>query len=351
MRFGALFLAVLLAAVLWGAFWHREAGHAEDGIREGGARLAALGFLFEEDDIEILGFPYRLQAVITSPRLSDGNSRPGMTLRADRIDLVTHPWTPGHYVVKGEQLRLGFSKLVLRAPEIRASHVETGAGRQIDIDFGPVSIDFPATDGVALRAARMQIHLRLPDREAMDGSDGDGLYGPERAEISIKLTRLGLGPFTSSAPAPEIASLAMRAELHGSLPLPLDADSLAAWRDAGGTLDLGMIEADWDRWHIAASGSLALDDELRPLGAMTLRTDAGPALLDWFADRGLIRREALGPARILLARLSEDAQEATIELPLMLQDGEIMLAALSLAELVPLLKPRGASREGSRAPR
>lgn len=337
MRFGLLLIGLILGAVLWGAFWFELADRAEDGIETKFESIAKRGVATGYRNLQIEGFPYRIEMLMDDLRLADESGNPAMSLDIEKSVILTHPWTPGHYVLKAEQVSLKFSRMVVRAPVVRASLVDDDQGRRIDIDFGPVSIDFPATGGIALRAARLQLHLLLPDRENRD-PDADGLYGPERADLALQFSRLTLGPFTSSAPSPEIGSLELRAELHGAIPLPLSADSFALWRDNGGLIELRSLKAQWDRYLIEGDGSLSLDEILRPLGALTVRTNGGAALLGWLEDRDLIRRDSEAAARALVAAMTADAGDGPIEAPLAIQEGEILIGALPLSAVTPLLK-------------
>lgn len=215
--------------------------------------------------------------------------------------------------------------------------------------MGPARLDFPASRGKPLAASRLQVHLRFPERaagnnadSAMPAPDQETLFGPERADIALSVTNLALGRFAPGAPAPAISKLAIVTELHGHLPQPVSAQSLMAWRDAGGTLEVTSLDLNWGEVTLTAEGSLALDEDMRPLGALTLKAVNVLPLVRYLASLDLIDKDtapvlAEGIATITALGDTGTAQNP-LSLPLTIQGGQILLGPIPIATVGPVLQ-------------
>src|SRR3546814_16122804 len=56
-----------------------------------------------------------------------------------------------------------------------------------------------------------------------------------------------------------------RGGMYGKAP----EEMLRTWRESGGILDLSTIGLQWDGLKLEGNGSLAVDRQMRPLGAMS----------------------------------------------------------------------------------
>ena len=71
---------------------------------------------------------------------------------------------------------------------------------------------------------------------------------------------------------PRIASLEMDGALNGPVPVGRTlAEQAAAWRDGGGSLEVRHLALVWGPLDLTASATLALDDQLQPMGAGSAR--------------------------------------------------------------------------------
>lgn len=349
-RIRLLFIVLLLAALGYGAFWHFSARHLEKTANAEIALLEDKGFNVSAGKLQKGGFPYRLELYTNDVNVSAPRHALPWQGGADVINLFTHPWTPGHLVTQFKGFYLNVGDLSLTAPEGRASVlVNSDHGARLDADLGPVRLSFPAGGGSPLAASRMQIHLRFPgagsanNATSEDPAQGqDTLLGPERADIAVSIKNLALGRFAVGAPAPAISRLAFISELHGRLPQPVSAQSLITWRDNGGTLEIKELDLTWGTVRISAEGSLALDEEMRPLGALTLDVvDAGP-LIRYLASQGLIDKNAApflaeGIAAIT-TKGDDNAAHDALRLPLTIQNGQILLGPFPIATVGPVVK-------------
>lgn len=347
-RIRFLFIALLLAALGYGAFWHFSARHMKDTVKAELSRLEDKGFTIKTHALRKSGFPYKL--ALSTQDMTVIAPRHGLPWQAglEAITLFTHPWTPGHLVARLNTLSVIMGSLSLTAPDGRASILtDGGQNTRLDIDLGPVRLSFPASQDSPLAASRLQIHLRFPGETGNDNAAGAGmderetaLLGPERADIALSFKNLALGRFAPGAPAPAISQLVVISELHGQLPQPVSSQSLTAWRDAGGTLEIKSFILDWGTVQIDAEGSLTLDEDMRPLGAMTLKVVDAVPLVHYLAAQKLIDKTAVPflveSITAITTMESADTPHNALQLPLTIQNGQILLGPFPIAAVGPV---------------
>jgi hypothetical protein len=95
-------------------------------------------------------------------------------------------------------------------------------------------------------------------------------------DVTYELSGLRLPEIRDSPLGPAIERLSMRATLMGLLPPGPLHESVAYWRDEGGTLEIRGFGLAWGPLRADAVGTLALDREMRPLGALTGRSTPSP---------------------------------------------------------------------------
>ena len=99
------------------------------------------------------------------------------------------------------------------------------------------------------------------------------------------------------------------------------AEQAAAWRDGGGSLEIRHLALIWGPLDLTASATLALDDQLQPMGAGSARLVGYAETLDALAAHGAISRSAATAAKAVLSLLAhnpEDGSPPDVEVPLTL---------------------------------
>ena len=75
---------------------------------------------------------------------------------------------------------------------------------------------------------------------------------------------VAIGPLGSS-----IDQLDIGLTVKGAVPNGKLAEAAAAWRDAGGTIELDRLRLLWGGLGATATGTMALDHELQPIGGLS----------------------------------------------------------------------------------
>src|SRR3546814_2698962 len=93
-----------------------------------------------------------------------------------------------------------------------------------------------------------------------------------------------------------------RGGMYGKAP----EEMLRTWRESGGILDLSTIGLQWDGLKLEGNGSLAVDRQMRPLGAMSGQI--------YGAAHGIDALQALGRMTDKEAGAAKRSEEHTSEL-------------------------------------
>jgi len=136
---------------------------------------------------------------------------------------------------------------------------------------------------------------------------------------------------------PNISSLSTQGILTG--PFPPNGHittAAAAWRDGGGSLDITNLAMGWGPLGVTASATLALDDQLQPMGSGNGRFVGYAEALDRLAATGVLTKSAATAAKAVLSLIAEagaDDQPAAVDVPLTLQYRTISMRQVPLIRL------------------
>jgi hypothetical protein len=147
---------------------------------------------------------------------------------------------------------------------------------------------------------------------------------------------------------PTVENVVADLALNGPLPRAKDlgvkelVERTAAWRDAGGTLQVQRLILDWGALNLTGSATIALDDQLQPMGAGTVHITDPAAALDGLRQNGVLGDKEAFAAKALLALLVKpagDADKPAVDLPFTLQDRRLSISRYGVARLPRLPLP------------
>ncbi|WP_431282683.1 DUF2125 domain-containing protein [Humitalea sp. 24SJ18S-53] len=116
----------------------------------------------------------------------------------------------------------------------------------------------------------------------------------------------------------------------------------ATWRDAGGTFDLRSLTLQWGDVTLEGAATLALDDQLQPMGAGTLRLTGASEGLAALAEAGAVGARAAFTAQAMVAFMGRPGPEGgppQIDVPLTLENRTVAIARIPLARMPALVWP------------
>jgi len=112
-------------------------------------------------------------------------------------------------------------------------------------------------------------------------------------------------------------------------------EPLAAWRDAGGIMDIKKLLITWAPMEIKGDGTFTFDESMRPLSAFSATVTGYDKLLWILADVGAIKKKTAQIANFALGLLAQKdpSGEMEITVPVTAQNGKLSVGP---ADLMPL---------------
>jgi hypothetical protein len=109
-----------------------------------------------------------------------------------------------------------------------------------------------------------------------------------------------------------------------------------AWRDGGGSLEVTHLAMGWGPLGLSSSATLALDDQLQPMGSGSARIVGYGEALDRLAAGGLLTRSAATAAKAVLSLLAgtgDGGEPSEVDVPLTLQYRTLSMRQVPLVRL------------------
>jgi hypothetical protein len=327
---------IALYCVLWAAsaaLLHSEIDDWIDAQRAEGARIV-------HGEALLGGFPARV--VVTLPSwqatvpLADGEA----VWRTDRVQVWARPWRPFRFTVDlgGGHSVGGFQALIGATTWIALDRAElvpvlTAQGR-----LGAFTLD---VSGASLAPAAGAPASAMLDTLAAVVEPKTAADDEPAWNFVLKVAGLRLGEDVPTGPFDRgLRQLIVRADLIGPVRPGSLRESLEAWRQAGGTLNLRELTFDWPPLFVAGSATLALDERLQPMGAGTIKFRGFFETVDRMVEIELVRPSAASMARIalgLLSRTPEDGGPSELSIGVTIQDGKLSAGPVPLMD-VPVIE-------------
>ncbi len=201
-----------------------------------------------------------------------------------------------------------------------------GVSGRVSVGSSGTAIALTATTVTsgAVQALRVEARVTVPRLPATNHLDTDGT-------LALDVTGLTL-PGAIPTLGRVVDTVSARATLKGMIPSGPTPLALAHWRDDGGTLDLELQHLVWGPLQAVANGTLALDQNLQPVGALNATVIGPGALVDAVVASGAMRPNDGAFAKIALGMLSKPGANGTPEvtLPARMQNGNLYLGPARL---------------------
>ena len=282
MKLKTIFWTILALLGAYGGYWYYMAYHAEDFVGKRLKAMQAVGFHANYDSLDVSGFPYRLIVSLNNADIRFEHNGTQIRMTTPQFNMAVQPWNYKHVIVNAEDNALSISThalgevLAIQPALIRMS-MNTTDGRPFRMSLELKDVALPGNNN---RAERINLHI-LEGQNGDNGSQG-ALLEPALATIMLAIDGL-------SANGTGIMSKGQVTMVpRGSAMPKWTAEGLATWRDEGGTLDVtslsikGVNEGE----SLDAEGSLALDEMLRPMGALTVTSRGNGPVADMLPGQG-----------------------------------------------------------------
>jgi hypothetical protein len=332
----AIAVPLLLVAgdlVYWGVASDRLRAEYRDWL----AARAAEGWEVGSAPVSVGGWPSA--ATVTVPNL---------TLRHAGSDI------PGELRVSSAGVTLSVS--LLHPANLSLSltgrlHVQIGNAPDVILTAGKCLVSVPMVRMDPLPVELEARNLRLEPAQATWQLDVGRLdaqaevaIDPGAGEQSRPPARFALSSEAIALPSAikwplgsNISSLSLDGAVNGKLPGIRDITQWAvAWRDGGGSLEITRLTMGWGPLGLTSSATLALDEQLQPMGGGSGRLVGYAETLDRLAAAGVLTRSAATAAKAvlsLLAGTTDGDAPSSVDVPLTLQYRTLSMRQIPLVRL------------------
>lgn len=329
LRFATLAAVLVLVAAGYAALWLYFATMIADGIDRWADDRRAEGFRVSYGEPRITGFPLHFIATVEHPVI-EGPA--GAWLWSGPTIVSSAPvWdyrhvaarVPGKHMVSWRAER-GTRSLTIEAPLVQGEVDIAADGRVAagEVALGQIIVQQDTGEVLGVREARAELRRLPPEQPGAAGGADIGFKFDLRAATLPARYAGPLGPL--------IDSIELNGAVLGPLPAAPPRESLALWRDAGGTLEVTKLDLAWGTLVVSGDGTFALDPDLQPIGAMAATVRGHEELLAALTSR---MPSGLGNlVRITGALLGAGRPEGA-RISLSLQDGYLWLGPVKLAEV------------------
>lgn len=343
-RFRLLFSVLTFLILGYVAFWYWAAAEAEDTLKRFARERANVGERVDFDAIRRAGFPYRVELHLENLRIDSLTPFPWSAHAAEFI-VQTETWNPRHIIFKVPSGEVRFAKARARRGEpfpVRLERLSVSAvldaGGLAELTLSPERITWQGDGETLFEGGPLVLAVLLTEEENLTGEDPTSLLEPRLARLGLRADSLTLKSGVMARLGPEITELVGDISLRGQSWPRFTRESLADWRDRGGTLEVDRLEGDWSGLSVAASGSLTVDSALRPLGAVSADVGDIAVFIDRLAASNSLTRDQATAAKQFFAMMqAAGAAKEPIRLPLGFQDGMMSLGPVPIWPLEPLL--------------
>lgn len=324
--------------VLWSHLADQVAAQADAWIE--GQRRQGRGVSYESR--RLWGFPYRLSLTLTKATWDDPRQPLTPRLEAEEITAHLQLWQREHVIfdLPGRQNAVwntdGTERRVsLNAERFRASLVIDGAGNWLRVaaDLTKPRLQGPA-NGMARgewAADKLLLHARRAGNV------------PPSLDLAMQVEQAMMPEQAKKPFGRAVQSLRLTGNLRGGFYGNTTDDLLASWRDGGGVIDFSTIALTWGNMRLAGTGSLALDREFRPLGAMGGTMSGAINVIELLEANGLTTPQQASAAKTFLLAVKEQFNNNGLlirDIALTAQDGQLSLGENPLLSLPSVLPGR-----------
>jgi Uncharacterized protein conserved in bacteria (DUF2125) len=348
------------------AYWRIAAERLRTGYQAWVAEQVAQGWKVGSGPLSIGGWP--MDAALTVPNLTLRHAGPtipgdlnvasaGVTLSVSLLspaDLHLSLNGPVHVragdlpdvIVTGDEtavtvpLQSGSSQ----PGSSQSGALQSGPLQSGSSQSGPLSVALHA-NGLRLEAATGAWHVTIGLLNAQAEIAAQPQTNQSKPDQSQPAARFSLSSEAIALPAgikwplgTNISSLSAEGTLNGRLP-PDTGDIThwaEAWRDGGGSLEITHLAMGWGPLGLTSSATLALDDQLQPMGSGNGRIVGYAETLDRLAASGVLTKSAATAAKAILSLMagtSDADQPSSVDVPLTLQYRTLSMRQVPLVRL------------------
>jgi hypothetical protein len=323
--------ALLVLGAGYTGYWFLVARRIEAGFIDWAVSQRAAKIDLSWQRMHVSGYPVVFRVDLGSAALRDGAITPSPELHIPVLCGTARPWDFGDWrLAAPEGFTADFAaagayapvKLIAQTAEGVVS-IETEGSWTLWLTVRETTVEA----GPPVRVGSAHVTLTVPPRPPRRHADQMMALAVEASQIKLPLAVGALGD--------AIDELDFAATEEGAIPGGKLADALAAWRDAGGKIELDNLRLKWGALDATATGTIALDQELQPTGHFSGTIQGYDQILTALVQNGQMRASDAGLARIALTMLAKAAPDGKPEIrtAFTIQNGQMLLGPAKLGRL------------------
>ena len=321
-------LLVLLGA--YTAYWLIIAEQIKSGVTAWAQAERAEKIDVRWESIGVGGFPFACRVSLKTATLRDRRLNPAPELRIPALSGEARPWNFSNWRLYAPE---GFSAALAaggaRPPAKLAARNVAGVvatGPQPNTILWLHLADIDAEAGEAIAVSMADAWVVLPAKPPQ-------VHTEPAIGVAVNLRQLKLASVIPIL-GDTIDELALALSVKGAVPGGRLVQAISEWRDAGGTIELDNLQVKWGELGSTASGTIALDRELQPMGGFSGAIQGYDQILAALVQSGRMRAAEAGLARLALAMLAKAGPDGkpAITTAFTIQNGQMFLGPAKLGK-------------------
>ncbi|MWD26651.1 DUF2125 domain-containing protein [Aquicoccus sp. SCR17] len=319
-----LLIAILVAAAAWAGWWFWASSARETAVNEWFEDRRADGWV-AEGEVEVHGFPNRLDVTITDPELADPEA--GWAWTAPFLQLLALSYRTDQVILvwpETQTIATPQGRATIGARSMRASLVTDGDARALErATWVAEGLTMLPEGGETWNAERLTLAVARRDAAEQESEGAAYRFGLDAVGVAPGL-RTGVKTLPDDLLPDRLDKLT--ADLTVTFDRPWSRTSLEEGRPQPRAIELDLAEARWGELELMAAGKLAIDPEGRADGRLTVKARNWRDMLMLARETGLAPTGALDAVEEALAFLSRlSGNRQTLDLPLDFRSGRIFL--------------------------
>ncbi|MBT5413247.1 MAG: DUF2125 domain-containing protein [Rhodospirillaceae bacterium] len=345
----ALLVVILLACGGWTGYWFHGAGQLREGVLAWAEARRTAGDAVALGEVSVTGFPLRFDLALAAPTVGTRKDGEPLIWQGPPTTVTFRPWSFDRFTFEADgRHRIAHAEPDLPTPILIEAAGVSGAGRIapdgrlaiLGLDFDTVQLGTDARPDT-VRMERAEALIRLPAAAGLADERARSEPGDaqDSAALRVEISGLDLPDEAEGPLGNKVDLITLLGGVRGAIPNDAPDVALAAWRDSGGTIEIYDLKLAWGPLHMSATGTATLDEEMRPLGALTAEIRGYTQTLDALVAVGTMERRTAEVAKFLLGMMAEwpdDTGKPILIMPLSAQDGIFSVGPISLFRLPPL---------------
>lgn len=322
---GLLFLFSLGAAIGWFVLFDYSARWLEGRLNIALTALKEKGYTISYSTFKITGTPFSVRAILQNPYIKDPQAL--FEWSGQEVDISLRPWKWG--VLKCTFL--GDHKVFL--PQnvlftLGILHLEGAKGKIYLTSKGQL-------DGIIMTVARLSSFVANQPQSLILQDVSlrvNQLLDPLKLHVSFTTHLFNSDTLLNIASHREPLALNFEGYLSGFQPNVSFPKSLAEWRDGGGVIEVSHLKLEWPPIIAEAQGTLALDEDMYPLGSFSAQITGYQEALADLVQLGWVKKKNAKTASFVVDLFSSSDEKGIkrLKVPITLQNKRLFVGPASL---------------------